>query len=126
MTGVQTCALPIFIDELSQYKNDKNEALYNSCVKHFEDKKNAVDMTNKIVVLDATTSSLYNTKEKYIEDLVNAGKEEDDQKNPVKIVRKANLLMAGQLTKENVDDYVNALKKQLLEELKDAETIQII
>lgn len=113
------------IQELSQYKNERNADLYTKFEDLFKGKKVQIDMTDKITILDATTSSLYNTKEKNIERMVEAGAKPEDTKKP-KIVRKANLLTPKQLTKADVDEYVESLRKQLLAELEDTDTIQII
>ena len=83
-------------------------------------------MINLITILDATTSSLYNTKEKYIEELIKAGTTQDEDDKSIKIVRKANLLKSRQLTKADVDDYIQALREQLYAELDDVDVIQII
>lgn len=111
--------------EIAQFRNEKNDELFKKYEKFFSEKLVTVDMINKITVLDATTSSLYSTKEVYIEKLVAEGNKEDQEK-PIKIVRKANLLTSQQLTRDNLDDYINALRNQLLAELEDADTIQII
>ena len=113
------------IQEVSQYKNDRNASLYAKFEENFKDKKVQVEMTDKITILDAITSNLYNAKEKNIEDLVEAGKEPDEIIK-VKIVRKANLLTPKQLTKADVDDYVESIRQQLLAELEDTDKIQII
>lgn len=113
------------IQELSQYKNERNADKYKFFEDNFRIKRAQVDMINKITTLDITTSSLYNAKEKNIEQLIAAGIEPNEEKQ-VKIVRKANLLTPKQLTKADVDEYVESLRKQLLAELEDTDTIQII
>ena len=114
------------LGEVAQYKNEKNASLFNKYQSFFKSKEVSVDMINLITILDATTSSLYNAKEKYIEELIKEGSKDEEEDKQVKIVRKANLLTSRQLTKADVDSYIQTLRDQLYKELEDADVIQII
>ena len=111
--------------EVMQYKNDKNTELFERYKKVYTDKLVSVDMTQKITILDATTSNLYSTKDAHIQKLIEEGKEEDDNQKTVKYINKASLLTPKQLTKADVDAYVQELRDRLNAELEDADSIQI-
>lgn len=113
------------INELNQYKTEYNTDLFNKYVGNMKLKKTQIDMIDKVSIVDATVSSLYNAKEMYIQELINKGDVKDEGKTP-KIIRKANLLPSKQLTINDVDSYVEELKKQLLSEFEDSEIIHII
>ena len=113
------------INELSQYNTENNIDLYNQYINNIKLKKTQLDMIDKISIVDATVSSLYNAKEMYIQELIKKGAPADEPNAP-KIVRKANLLPSKQLTIDEVDAYVEDIRKQLLSEFEDSETIHII
>ena len=112
------------LKEVSQYRNDKNAELFERYKKVYTDKLVTVDMIKKITILDATTSNLYSTKDAHIKKLIEEGTEDDDQKT-VKYISKASLLASKQLTKADVDTYVQELRDRLNAELEEADSIQI-
>lgn len=112
-------------NELNKYKNEYNQSTYDSLVFDLNNRKNNVANANKLTMLDALISNLNSFKENAIKELIEKGQPEDSGKK-VMVVNKSQILKSKNISKNNIDDYLEDIKKELLSLLNDNDEISII